>query len=374
MRVLQLISSGGMYGAEAVILNLARCLDARGHGSVLGVFSNSAGGDVQLHREALARNLESHLLPCTGQFDRRMFAHLRALVREHRIDVVHAHGYKADVYTFLALRRAGVPLVSTCHNWLNTDLKVRAYGVLDRLVLRRFAAVAVVSDELRRRLLRIGFPENRLHLILNGIDIAPFQQAAQNAPSPGSAARIGLVGRLSPEKGIDLFLQAAAILHPQHPEAHFLIAGDGPERAALQALAVQLGLSHHVQFLGRSDTMPEFLASLDLVVSASRQEGLPITLLEAMASARPIVATTVGEIPKALDGGKAGMLVPPENVPALAQAMLTLLRDPSLRRTYAAHAAQRVAAQFSANGMTTHYLTMYAAALAPARLTNPAPN
>lgn len=374
MRVLQLISSGGMYGAEAVILNLARSLDAGGHRSVLGVFSNSAGGDVQLHREALAQNLESHLLPCAGQFDRRMFAQLRALVREHRIDIVHAHGYKADVYAFLALRRVGVPLVSTCHTWLDTDLKVKVYGVLDRLILRRFAAVAVVSEELRRMLLQIGFPADRLHLVLNGIDITPFQQAAALAPPPGPAPRIGLIGRLSHEKGIDLFLEAAALVHPQFPEARFLIAGAGPRRADLEDLTAQLGLTHCVQFLGRSDTMPELLASLDLVVSASRQEGLPMTLLQAMASGRPIIATTVGEVPTVLDGGKAGMLVPPENIPALANAILTLLRDPDLRRTYATEAAQRVAALFSADRMTAHYLTMYTAAITPGRPAETAPD
>lgn len=363
MRVLQLISSGGMYGAEAVILNLARCLDASGHHSVLGVFANTAGGDVQLHREALARNLESHLLPCAGQFDRRMLAQLRQFVREHHIDVVHTHGYKADVYAFFALRRSRIPIVATCHNWLDTDLKVKLYGTLDRMVLRRFAAIAVVSGALRTTLLQIGLPAEKLYLIPNGIDAAPFRQAAAHpVPHLHAAGRIGIIGRLSPEKGVDLFVQAAAVVHRQHPETQFLIAGDGPERSTLESLAAQLGLSQHVHFLGRSETMPEFLASLDLVVSASRMEGLPMTLLEAMASGRPIVATTVGEIPTVLDGGKAGLLVPPENSHALAEAILTLLDDPNLRRTYADRAAHRVATSFSADQMTTRYLVMYAAA------------
>ena len=368
MRILQLISSGGMYGAEAVILNLARCLDAAGHHSVLGVFANSAGGDVQLHREALARNLQSHLLPCSGQFDRRMLAQLRQLVREHRIDVVHAHGYKADVYAYFALRRAGVPLVSTCHTWKNTDLKVRVYGILDRMVLRRFASIAVVSEALRSTLLHAGFPARKLRLIPNGIDITPFQQAAANSRAAFgilAAPRIGLIGRLSPEKGIDLFLRAAAIVHRQLPEAHFVIAGDGPQRAALELLAAQLGLSPHVRFLGRSNAMPELLASFDLVVSASRDEGLPITLLEAMAGARPIVATTVGEVPTVLDGGKAGMLVPPEDIHALAEAILTTVEDPDRRRCYAEQAARRVATHFSAEQMSAHYLTLYRNASMP---------
>lgn len=351
-----------MYGAEAVILNLARGLDASGHHSVLGVFAN---GDVQLHHAAMARHLESHLLPCAGQFDPRMLAQLRRLVREHGIDVVHAHGYKADVYAYLALRSAGLPLVSTCHNWLDTDLKVRVYGALDRLALRRFAAVAVVSEALQTTLRLAGFDAAKLRLIPNGIDVTPFQQAAAHAEAiarSSSALRVGLVGRLSPEKGVDVFLKAAALVLREQAEVQFVIAGDGPEREALQALAAHLGIAQQVNFLGRSETMPELLASLDLVVSASRFEGLPMTILESMASGRPIIATTVGEIPTVLDGGRAGMLVPPEDNIALAQAMLALLRSPELRQTYSRQAALRVAAHFSADRMTAHYLEMYISA------------
>ena len=148
----------------------------------------------------------------------------------------------------------------------------------------------------------------------------------------------------------------------RYPEAQFLIAGDGPERAALELLSAQLGVAGHVRFLGRSEAMAELFASLDVVVSASREEGLPITLLEAMASARPIVATTVGEVPTVLDRGKAGVLVPPEDQRALADAILALLDDPGLRKTYAERAAHRVAEHFSANQMTAHYLSMYAEA------------
>lgn len=364
MRVLQLISSGGMYGAEAVILNLARGLNASGHHSTLGVFAN---GDVQLHHVALANHLESHVLPCAGQFDPGMLKQLRELVREHNIDVVHAHGYKADVYAYVAFRGTRTALVSTCHNWLNTDLKVRAYGALDRFVLRRFSAVAVVSKALATTLEGAGLDATKLQLIPNGIDVVPFQEAAR-AQTPaagfGRALRVGLIGRLSPEKGIDLFLQAAALVLREQTHVQFLIAGDGPEHANLEALATQLGIAQSVSFLGRSDRMPELLASLDLVVSASRFEGLPMTILESMASGRPIVATAVGEIPTVLNSGSAGMLVPPDDTSALAQAMLTLLRNAELRQTYSLEAARRVMAHYSARQMTAQYLKMYTAAYA----------
>ena len=361
MKVLQLISSGGMYGAEAVVLNLARQLPPLGHRVVVGVFSNTSGGDLQLHREALAHGLDSHLLPCHGQFDRKMIARLRGFVAEHRFDVVHAHGYKADVYTLLSLRNAGIPLISTCHSWLDSNLKVRLYGIADRLVLRRFDAVISVSGEVSATLIRSGVPPANVLLIPNGIDPSRFERAAEAAgPRPRLATpRVGLVGRLEREKGIDLFLRAAAIVLEIQPEAQFVVAGGGPDRAALETLAGQLRITPNVTFLGRCETMPDLLATLDLVVSASRQEGLPVALLEAMASSRAIIATTVGEVPMLLDHGRAGLLVSPENVDALAQAVLTLLGDPAERNRLAYAAHDRVRSTFSAEAMTQRYLAVY---------------
>lgn len=367
MKVLQLISSGGMYGAEAVVLNLARSLNHARHHTVLGVFSNTAGGDVQLHHEAVAQGLESHLLPCHGQFDRKMFAHLRQVVADGAFDIVHTHGYKADVYAFLALRKFGVPLVSTCHSWLDNNAKVRAYGAADRFVLRSFASVVAVSEAIRTTLVRSGVHRDRVRLIPNGIDLTPYAAAANQATEPGHAdqlTRVGLIGRLAPEKGIDLFLRAVALVLKQHPRVQFVIAGDGPERGSLEALSLKLQLPANVTFLGRCNHIPDLLASLDFVVSASRSEGLPIAILETMASGRALIATTVGEIPMVLDGGKAGVLIPPEDIGALAEAMTLLLKDPGLRQRLAHAARERVLAHFSADRMAQDYLTFYAEALA----------
>ena len=363
MKVLQLISSGGMYGAEAVVLNLARALEGQSHHSVVGVFAHEATGDVQLHREAVALGLESHLLPCRSQFDRAMMADLRRFVVQHGIDVVHAHGYKADVYAYLALRKAGIPLISTCHLWVDSNLKVRMYGALDRWVLKRFAGVAAVSDALYAQVVEAGVAAAKVRMIPNGIDARRFTDAARRAElteKQGRPKRIGLVGRLAAEKGIDIFLRASAqILRGAHADVQCVVAGEGPDRGALERLAVELAIERQVTFLGRCDTMPELLASLDLVVSASRSEGLPIAILESMASGRPIVATDVGAVSLALDGGRAGLLVPAEDVDALSGAMLRLLEDAELGRELGERARQRVLSVFSAEHMADEYLALY---------------
>src|ERR1700676_639672 len=198
-----------MYGAEAVILNLSRTLNETGHSSVLGVFSNSANPNVQLHETALAQGIDSHLIVCEGQIDRGVGARVRALVASTGADVVHAHGYKADIYVYLALRSAKKPMVSTCHNWVGTDWKMSAYGTADRLALRGFDGVVAVSDEVKERLLRAGVAARKVQLIRNGIGMAPFEGATpslRDELSPGQLL-VGLIGRLSREKGVDIFIE-----------------------------------------------------------------------------------------------------------------------------------------------------------------------
>jgi glycosyltransferase involved in cell wall biosynthesis len=357
MIVLHIISSGGMYGAEAVILNLSRTLNAARHRSILGVFANHPEPNLQLHQAARREGIESHTIPSRGLFDRSVPAAIRALVQQTGADIVHAHGYKADVYVYLALRKSQIPIVSTCHTWYDNDTALRLYGAIDRWVLRSFAGVVAVSEEVRQRLFKSSVRKENVRLIPNGIDLRPFDIPKTHPDLP--ALRVGLVGRLSQEKGVDLFLQAAALVLAELPQTRFVVMGEGPQRPELEALIQQLDIEHSASLPGRTDQMPAFYATLDVLVSASRQEGLPIALLEGMASCLPLVATAVGEVPSLVQDGRTGLLVPPEDVPSLAQAILTLLQDPTLRQRLGEAARALVADEFSADRMTADYLSLY---------------
>ena len=329
MKILHLISSGGMYGAEAVILALSRCLNAAGHESSIAAFTSESQPNLALRAAADDAGIRIDSIACAGQIDRQVPAAIRALAQTLGSEVVHMHGYKADVYGWLALRGAGLPLVSSCHTWYDNDLFLRVYGLVDRWVLRRFAGVVAVSEEVRQRLLRSGTKPDRVRLIYNGIDPSPFANIEPG--TCGGVLRVGLVGRLASEKGVDLFLKAAARVLKVLPETEFVVAGEGPDRAKLEALVQDLGLASNLRLAGRTDDMPAFYQSLDLLVSSSRQEGLPIALLEAMASGLPLVATQVGEVPRLVQHGVSGLLVPPEEFEALAEAIATLLRDREAR-------------------------------------------
>lgn len=371
MKVLHIISSSGMYGAEAVILNVMRVMRDGPHQSALAVFSNLSNPNQQLHEAALREGFESHLIPCQGQIDRKMIGAIRRLALATGADVVHAHGYKADIYVYFAFRKRGMPLVSTCHTWYDTDRMVTLYGKLDRLVLRAYTRVVAVSDEVRQRLLDARVRPDRIRMVRNGIDLRPFEAAVPlpaaelGAPAGGERPLVaGLVGRLSWEKGVDIFLPAAARVLAEEPGVRFVVAGDGPDREKLERQIDELGIRQSVTLLGRREDMPAVYASLDVMVSASRQEGLPMAILEGMASARPMVASAVGELPKVVVDGQTGLLVPPENVEALAGAMRTLLRDGGLRARFGAAARKRIEDEYSAGRMTAEYVRVYEEAIA----------
>jgi glycosyltransferase involved in cell wall biosynthesis len=365
MRILHIISSSGMYGAEAVILNMSRILKESGHASMLGVFANSAKPNLQLHEAATKEGIESNLIPCSGQMDRTVACKIRELVKKTRADVVHAHGYKADIYLYFALRGQGIPIVSTCHTWYDNDLMVKLYGIADRWVLRSFDQVVAVSDEVVQRLLKAGVRRDKIHEIRNGIDLRPFAAAKPSLakPSTEGGLLVGLVGRLSREKGIDIFLRAAALVLREVPETWFVVVGDGPDRTSLENLIKELGIEENVRLTGRREDMPGVYASLDVMVSASRQEGLPMALLEGMGSRVPLIATPVGEVPMIVEKDISGVLVPVENEEALADALVALLRDPDMRRRLRMAGRERIEREFSATRMTADYLAVYEAAL-----------
>jgi len=362
VKILHIISSGGMYGAEAVILNMSRTLNEGSHRSVLGVFSNSSNPNLQLHEVAFKEGIESHVIPCKGQIDLTVISSIRQLVTQTKADIIHAHGYKADIYCYFALRGSRIPLISTCHTWYDNNRLVTLYGMADRLVLRNYAAVVAVSDEVKQRLLNAGVREEKIHLVRNGIDLRPFDNASPSLPNATLVDHppiVGLIGRLSVEKGVDIFLHAAAHVLAELPSTKFVVVGEGPDRDKLESLIDQLKLRQSVSMLGRRDDMPSVYASLDIMVSASRQEGLPMAILEGMASSLPIIATPVGDVPAMVRDGHTGVIVPAENAALLASAIVALLRNPAQRERLGAAARKLIEDEFSAERMTADYLRVY---------------
>ena len=371
MRVLQLMASTGFYGAERVVALLSESLAALGCDVTVGLFNASRMPEHGLHPAAAAAGHPLWDLPCKGRLDLRTLTRLVSFLREEQIELLHTHGYKANLYGLPAARLAGCPVLATCHNWTDRTPALRRYGSLDKRLLRRFDRVIAVSDTVAATLAQAGLPAAQLQVIANGIDTSKYCRSPRaTAPPSGSSAAglasassepilLGVLSRLSEEKGVDVLVRALPRIVAQHPTLECVIAGEGPQRAELERLAAQLGIARHLRLPGFVADIPAFLAGCTLVAHPSRIDGMPLAILEAMAAGMPIVASAVGGIPALLCHGEAGMLVPPDDPAALADGVLRLLREPLLRGKYAAEAALFAAGHFDAGLMARQYFQAY---------------
>jgi glycosyltransferase involved in cell wall biosynthesis len=233
--------------------------------------------------------------------------------------------------------------------------------LFQRLLATRIDRYFVVSREVAMRLRQnFALPDSKLQLIHNGIDLGKYDQPAN--PSlrralAGAADRpiVLAIARLDAQKGLDYLLQAAALV----PEAVFVVAGDGPERAALEARACDLGLSRQVIWLGYREDIADLLACSDLFVLPSLFEGLPVALLEAMAAGRPVVASAIGGIDEVIVHNWTGLLVPPADSLALAGAIRAVLADPALAQRLALAGQAHVSQEFSVERMLTQLASSY---------------
>jgi glycosyltransferase involved in cell wall biosynthesis len=362
MTVLLLISSEGYYGVENMIVNLAAGLARLDCRCVLAVFHDSRIPHTEIADRARARGIQHELIPCSGRFDLRALAHLRSLTRSCQVDVVHSHGYKADIYASAAAAWSGTRLVATCHNWLGTSWNMRAYASLDRLCLRAFDRIAFVSDTVAQTLRDSGIPDDKLQMIPNGVDIERFEEAPATlrAEFVGDGEFVvGCVGRLVPDKGGDILLRAAQDILKLRPKTRFVLIGDGPAKQEWQSLAHGLGIANQVTFAGAREDMPAVYASLDILVHPSLCEAMPMCLLEAMAAGKAVIATPVGAVPKLVNPEQTGILVAPGDVQALASSILRLIDAPEERRLMGTNGRLRARENFSTQSMSQQYLELY---------------
>lgn len=280
------------------------------------------------------------------------------LIRRRRIQIVHVNKNPLTLHAIPAAWLAGAACVWHVRN------PVRRFGRIGAWLVRHCDALACVSESIAEPF-RQAFPQAtaKLAIVPEGIDPAPYSNreaglaCRRELGLPPEARVIGTVGRITPWKGQDDFLRAAALVAARHPEARFLVVGDclsSPAEAKadqafrqrLHALAAELGIADRVLFTGFREDMPAAMNALDIFVLPSHSEPFGIVLLEAMAAGRPIVGTAAGGVPEIVRDGQEALLVPPREPAALAAAVERLLDDKGLAASLAAAAAARVAGQF----------------------------
>jgi len=360
VRVLQLISSGGYYGAENMLLNLCASQEKSGCQASLVLFYNTHIPNVEFYERARRRGISVRMVHCKGRADWRAVQQIKEIIQEDEINVVHTHGYKADLYGYAAARSAGKPIVATCHNWLGGTAALGIYNRLDRMVLKRFGAVAAVSETVREQLASSGIHADRIKLIANGIDVQAFERPTAKMDAGAEGGKIiGMVARLDLQKGFEYLLTAARVLHREFSDLKIVVSGEGPDRGAIEKMIAEFGLQHNVVLAGQVSDMPAVYAAMDIFVLPSLNEGLPMTVLEAMAASRPVVASRVGAIPGVIRDGESGLLVAPGDAAGLKNALARLLRDSELCRRLGANAHDTVSRNYTSDNMASHYISMY---------------
>jgi glycosyltransferase involved in cell wall biosynthesis len=358
------------------LLALCAGLTAAGHSVEVAAPS---GSDVA--QAAVSAGFPVHGIPLVGPlhplYDPRAILALRHVVSEGRFDLVHAHGFKAGFIGRLGAMLGGAKaVVVTAHNHVlsRTDTAASArnrYRNVERSLAGLVRRYIAVSESIRLELVDgYGLPPERVITVHNGVDPTPYLAEQDRAAAraelglPADATVIGLAARFSTQKGLRHLIGAVPLLRAEMPGIIVVLGGSGPLESELREHAVAVEATGSIRWPGFVEDIPRFLSALDVYVSPAETEALGIALIEAALAKIPTVATRVGGVPEVVLDGETGLLVAPADPAALAEATLTLLRDPERGRTLAAAARERCIREFAPARMIERTLAVYAEALA----------
>lgn len=369
MNLVHLTASTFFGGPERQMLGLAYALSDRARTTFV---SFTEGGrcreflnEVRTHNfDTLSlQNDTPHIFAAIGEIEQ--------FLRESNTDVLLCHGYKSILLGRFAARRAGIPAIAVSRGWTGQNRKVRMYEWLERRTLPLMDRVVCVSEGQAEKVRRwCAMPEAKICVIPNSARIDAFSQPDPRArerllaffPSDHRPERTILAaGRLSPEKGFAVLVEAASEILRSDSTAGIVLFGEGEERIRLESRLDALGLRNRFVMPGFRSDLDSLVPAADVVVLSSFTEGLPNILLEASAAGVPVVATVVGGCSEVVAHGETGLLVPSGQPASLAGAVSNLLRDPQLRRRMGDAGRERMREKFTFEAQASAYLNLFAA-------------
>jgi glycosyltransferase involved in cell wall biosynthesis len=365
IRLLKFLAYLAIGGSERQVLNIRQGLDASRFNIHLGCFGFF---DEQLAEDLTGTPIEVYKVRnLYGLGTMKECLRLASYLRQHQMDIVHAYNFYGNVFAVPAARLARVPVVLASIRDTGESLTGKQRAV-NRMFCRLADRVVVNAEAIKRTLVAEGYRPDRITVIQNGIlcpplgkDKDPFLR--QEFGLSSDDILIGVVSRIARVKGLEYLLDAAPDVIARIPQAKFLIIGDNsfnPEyREELKRQTIKLGLQDHVIFTGFRLDVPRILSSLTLSVLPSLNEGLSNSLLESMGAGVPVVATMVGGNPEVVLDGETGLLVPPRNPAALADAICRVVRTPGLRNALGQAGRQRVLTHFSNERMIQNIERLY---------------
>jgi glycosyltransferase involved in cell wall biosynthesis len=367
MKILHVIDSGGLYGAEVMLLSLMQEQERCGLQPILASIGDPAPGPKPLEVEACRLGLAVQTFRMAPGPNLAGALRILKFARQQGVDLIHSHGYKGNILLgFLPgfLRR--LPMLATVHGWTSTGKATRmvVYEWLDGMSLACLDRVVLVNAAMKEHPRLKSRSGLAVEVVANGI-AAPVAAAAAGTLDPhivefcSRGFVIGAVGRLSREKGFPVLIEALAGLVREGKDVRLLILGEGALRGELEEQVRGLGLEGRVLMPGYVSAARDYLRHFGLFAMPSYTEGLPISMLEAMQASVPIVASAVGGIPGLLKHGAAGALVEPGNAELLRFALADVLENPDRARTRVQLAGKSVAEEYSSKTMAEKYLVIY---------------
>jgi glycosyltransferase involved in cell wall biosynthesis len=298
---------------------------------------------------------------------------LLSVIKRVKPDLIHTQLIRADLYGRWAANLTGIPYITSVQNmdrWKRSgSLIARGTTLLDARGLQRAQRVVAVSMAVKKDLTeRQGIRPDMIDVIANSVDVARYSRTISQEQRVRVRAALGIpsqaivvltTARMVYQKAPEVWLAAARNVLVKHPNVYFVWAGEGPLRHVTQRAIVQLGIQGRVLLLGDRSDIPELLGTADIFVLASRFEGLPLSLIEALCAQKACIATNVSGNPELIQNNQNGLLVPVDDAVSLAQAISRLVSDPALRTRLAGNAAQSVRQDFSASRMTRKYADLY---------------
>ncbi len=349
-------------GPEKTILFSAREVDRSSFTLHIAFLRSQDDPEFDLDQRARKLGIDNFVaIEERFKFDVRALRDLLKILREQQIDIMSCHCYKSDLYGLVLSRFHKMKVVSTAHGplaslrhfWTAQNWRVRyVYDKLDLMLLRYFDHVMLVSDSLRAIVSSYGVKDSKLTWVRNAIDANFFRKTGDRSLRdrlnlPPDAVVIGAVGRLNAEKDYPNFLEAARILLAERQDLYFTIAGGGPLETTIREQVQSMGLAGRVLFLGNLHDIRQAYEAMDVYVLSSTREGLPNTILEAMAMEVPIVATDVDGVGEAVIHDRDALLVPPRDARRLADGVLAILTNPSLAERLRRSAREKIEREFS---------------------------
>ena len=358
VRVLHIIPNFGAGGAERLLVDLLEAFDQERF-EVAAVSLYPESGTI-LEEEIKEKGLKVYFLNKRRGLDLRMIPQLYRLFRAFRPDVVHTHRYVLR-YTLLPMLFCRVPVrVHTVHSVAQKE--VDRIGKLVHWIAFRLGGVVPISisREVANTVRAVYGRGIHTPVIYNGIPTTRFVSRAgrDNAKKEKNVVLLH-VGRFAPEKNHLLLIEAFALALKEYPTMQLWLVGDGSLRPAVEKAIAEMRLAGKVLFLGIRDDVPKLLAGCETFILSSDYEGVPLAVLEAMAAGKPVIATTVGGVPELVEDGVTGILVPPRDPQALAQAILRLVKDPDLRQRMGKAAQERTLERFDIARTAREYEALY---------------